>query len=40
MYIRRNNTSDGKIEKDTLPAITGSKLTVETLEQSVKYVRS
>ena len=40
MYIRRSNTSDEKIEKDTLLAITCSKLTIKTIEQSVKYVQS
>ena len=39
--VRRLNTTTSKLRyKLTQPAITCSKLTIETLEQGVKYVQS
>ena len=40
MCRRTSNTNDGKIEKDTLSAITCSKLTLETLKEKLKYVQN
>ena len=39
-YYRHKIATDKKTKETTQPAITCSKLTIETLEQGVKYVQS